>query len=1220
MSSVEARAPNDEAARSEHSSDALGRYRVGKQLAVGGMGTIYVAFDTLARREVAYKRLKVSSESARPRLTALFEREYNALRQLKHPSIVEVYDYGLDGEGPFYTMELLAGRDLASAAPLPLAEACRVIRDVASALALLHARRVVHRDVTPANVRLTEDGRAKLIDFGALSEFGVAKEIVGTPSFIAPECLSGEALDARTDLFSLGGVAYWALTRRHAYPARSIGELMDVWDIPVNPPSQQVPGLPREIDEIVLSLLERDPVARPASAAHVIERVSAVANLPAEHDENQVAYSYLMHPPLVGRAHAIEQLKRFASETIDGEGRTVMIESASGLGRSALLDQIAVSAQQVGANVLRFAPSGKRDTGLAQSIISWMRALFPDLWSAQIAKNPLFSRETRAPVRIAQSPGEVTEQRSKLVSAMQSAVTAMSLRAPLTLLVDDVHRADNESLALLASLSRIGKKSRLLLIMTREDRATGSDASALSDLRAVSTPVVLRPLSESDLATMVTTVFGDVPNAHRLARFLHAQSGGNPGQCMDLCRLLLAEKEIRYALGTFALPFDPRGDVLSSRTLELTRLTDLSEHALSTIRLVALNDSALNPSQVKSALGLDDEQLFSASEELATRGLVRQREGELSLASESLRTALRGSLAKAELEKLHGALAQCLLEHGDGTVENKFAACHHLLSADREKEAIALVWEPLRGSLLPLGSVASCVPVIERLLETMRRHGHPDEHCWMLLWPLIIAGYWGELKTVKRHREAGLTALANMTGIALANRMSPKLGKKLALIIGIFYGIFRFVRTPKRFRPNSYADGMQRFFSAVTMTTATAASAFEPEVAMQVAALLDPIEAMKDTSPGRIAREFAVATAETIAGLMQVAGKRYRWILDQLAAHKIFDEVSQAGFYDACTHGLAQAEVTCGSPDALALAEELARCHPFFRPHVETIKMTFHGYRGEKDLADYHRRQGELFALQGGLSWTAFAVLSIRTAYIAMVSQDTLGVLQAAVDLERVAEIAPNALLYRDLCRAYVAMTRGQPEAALEIYERIANMPHAKLMPAIELDAAFHAEALMRVGKLQEAKAVCEAAIAQRSAQGGTPYTLRLSIQQLAIAEAKLGEIASAKARLAELQPKLLLSEAPLPIGAVCRDQARIALMEGDAAEFDKHFAEMVRWFRKTKNQVLIQQCRKLLVEAVKVGLVAAPSWERHELVAPANTQDLSSEAPEVTELVETYS
>jgi serine/threonine-protein kinase len=236
------------------SSERSGRYRLGRQLAEGGMGTIFLAFDTLAEREVVYKRLRIASE--RSRMTTLFEREYNTLSHLAHPNIVEVYDYGLDDEGPYYTMELLPGKDLSAAAPLPVGEACRLLRDVASALALLHARRMLHRDVTPANVRLTQDGRAKWIDFGALTEFGRPRELVGTPAFIAPECLEPEPLDQRADLFALGGLAYWALTRQHAYPARSMAELPATWAVPPSAPSSHAPDVPPELDQLVLALLE----------------------------------------------------------------------------------------------------------------------------------------------------------------------------------------------------------------------------------------------------------------------------------------------------------------------------------------------------------------------------------------------------------------------------------------------------------------------------------------------------------------------------------------------------------------------------------------------------------------------------------------------------------------------------------------------------------------------------------------------------------------------------------------------------------------------------------------------------------------------------------------------------------------------------------------------------------------------------------------------------
>src|SRR5258708_30505932 len=105
-------------------------------------------------------------------------------------------------------MELLEGQDMRKAAPLPYREACRHLRDVATSLALLHARRLLHRDLSPGNVRMTTDGRCKLIDFGALAAFGTPPFIVGTPPVVPPEALAGAPLDQRSDLYELGALAY----------------------------------------------------------------------------------------------------------------------------------------------------------------------------------------------------------------------------------------------------------------------------------------------------------------------------------------------------------------------------------------------------------------------------------------------------------------------------------------------------------------------------------------------------------------------------------------------------------------------------------------------------------------------------------------------------------------------------------------------------------------------------------------------------------------------------------------------------------------------------------------------------------------------------------------------------------------------------------------------------------------------------------------------------
>lgn len=176
-----------------------------RSLGEGGLARVCEAVDLRSGRVVALKQL------LRPdhlRHKALFELEYHTLKELSHPSLIEVYEYGLTLQGrPFYTMELLAGQDVKELAPLPWQEVCELLVGVASSLAVLHSRRLLHRDVSARNVRRTGKGQAKLIDFGAMCEMGTPAEITGTAPFMAPEAVFGQPLDGRTDLYSLGALA-----------------------------------------------------------------------------------------------------------------------------------------------------------------------------------------------------------------------------------------------------------------------------------------------------------------------------------------------------------------------------------------------------------------------------------------------------------------------------------------------------------------------------------------------------------------------------------------------------------------------------------------------------------------------------------------------------------------------------------------------------------------------------------------------------------------------------------------------------------------------------------------------------------------------------------------------------------------------------------------------------------------------------------------------------
>src|SRR5262245_26810186 len=211
----------------ELAASGTARYVVTDLLGEGGMGSVYAALDSRNQSKVALKRLRVTARDSahKSRIVELFHQEFRTLAQLAHPHVVQVHDFGSDEQGPYYTMELLAGESLHALAPLPWRDVCALMRDVCSALALLHSRRLLHRDLSAKNVQRTLDGRAKLIDFGAMTLMGPTKGVVGTPPLVPPEALLQQPLDGRADLYALGGTLYYALTGMHAYPARQMVEL-----------------------------------------------------------------------------------------------------------------------------------------------------------------------------------------------------------------------------------------------------------------------------------------------------------------------------------------------------------------------------------------------------------------------------------------------------------------------------------------------------------------------------------------------------------------------------------------------------------------------------------------------------------------------------------------------------------------------------------------------------------------------------------------------------------------------------------------------------------------------------------------------------------------------------------------------------------------------------------------------------------------------------------
>jgi hypothetical protein len=1175
-----------------------GRYEVGDVLASGGVGTVHTGFDRLAQRPVAYKRLLPAIESARSRLTALFRREYDTLTHLTHPNIVEVYDYGFDATGPYYTMELLSGSDLAKLAPLPIRDACRVLRDVASALALLHARRFVHRDVSPNNVRLTSDGRAKLIDFGGLTEFGVPGEIVGTAAFMAPESLIGAALDQRTDLYSLGALAYWTLTRRTHVQARSLEELPRAWEDAILPPSHHVPAVPKALDELVLSLLQYDPVARPGSAADVAERLTTIASLPVEDDEQRVAFSYLQHAPQLGREAVTATLEQGLRAAIAGDGQMVLLEGEQGLGRSSVLHQLAVNAQLAGATVLR-VDSGLHTTtfSAARHLVDTGLRIFPDLRARARDRS---SRPARLVGRTGKAPRsalDASEHQAMLANLLTDDLLQLSRRTPLVVLVDDAHTIDAESLALFASMAEPLSTHAILMVLSMQTGQAAHQPDAQAKIESSAQRCKLTPLSEEHLTELVGTMFGGVQNSQHLALWLHEQTGGNPGHCIDLTRLLLARGAIRYSVGTFTLPreFEEGSAIARHGEAALASIAGLPQQVLELAYLAGVHTGSLTSAQLSHATGLSARDVVLACELLLQRGVLVASPDSVSCASESLRSALASSRGNDEKRAAHLALASAIGADAH-SIEARVASAQHLLAADGEH---ALAGASLLASIedrykLDLACSRPTLPLLESALSVLDAHGVPEEECLGVLIPLSLAGFYGQLDVQYRYLPRVMNALSLLLGVTLAQRLRRYLGAGLALIVGMCVGYLRFLCTRRSLNRRNFLEHFANFGAIPSSASAASACAWDVPGTYRIAHMLDPFEAAAKRSPMYLMRKFCLATADLVSVKLKAASDSYAELYAVFLGKVLgLDPLSLEQFRCGCLHGQAQALVTDAAPEALVLADELERRHVFFAPHAAGIRMSYHLYRGEVHKALPHRQHAEALALRGGTSWSAMSVLTLRMGQGYATIGDVVGLVHVVADLERIAKLAPSVDAIYMLAKAHLELLRGQPERALMVYERVLDTDAALALPSYPIERSMHVQALCALGRHQEARTLGLALIDNLAHTGRDGDSMVILARlRLANAEAGLGNLDRAAELIDSCFERAHRHDNPLALGGVHRERAYLAALAGDADSYALHLAAASEHFAATENPWLIQQVHSLRAQGTALGMGPGPARE----------------------------
>jgi tetratricopeptide (TPR) repeat protein len=448
----------------------------------------------------------------------------------------------------------------------------RIGEELCHALEHAHERGVVHRDLKPGNVWLTEDGSARLGDFGlalSLDRSRITQEgmMVGTAAYMPPEqALSGE-VSVRSDLYALGAVLYEMVTSRPPFLGDDVVAVISqhINTAPVAP-SWHNPEIPRALEGLILRLLAKDPSQRPASAAAVRKELARAASIgaevvPAEERAAANPLDRLAAGVFVGRDQELGHLRSAFDDSLSGRGRILMLVGEPGIGKTRTAEELATYARLRGAQVLW----GRCCEGegapaywpWVQIIRAYVHDREPGTLMSEMGPGAADIAEVVSEVR-ERLPGlpkppelEPEQARFRLFDSITTFFKNASQGQPLALVVDDLHWADRPSLLLLQFLAKELAPSRLLLLGTYRDVELGRQhplEQTLAELARseLSERVLLRGLGAADVARFIELSAGRTP-PEALVEAVYRETEGNPFFVHEVVQLLQSDGRLESA-------------------------------------------------------------------------------------------------------------------------------------------------------------------------------------------------------------------------------------------------------------------------------------------------------------------------------------------------------------------------------------------------------------------------------------------------------------------------------------------------------------------------------------------------------------------------------------------------------------------------------------------------------------------------------------------------
>ena len=618
-----------------HPGSRIGNYVFLREVGSGGMARVLLAKDP-AGEAVA---LKVLRKSRFKTGLVRFRREFRALSRINHPNVIRVEAYGDLFGHPYIAMEYVEGPDLHTLIrsfrgwdPKKRWRRCEeILVDLCRALSAIHRRGLVHRDLKPSNVLIDRDGNCKLTDFGIVKDLDPSHDphlsttLVGTWAYASPEQITGNPIDHRSDLYSLGVILFAMLTSKRPFVAKDMAGYLALHRDRPAPSTRDVnPRIPAHLDEICRRLLQKAPKDRFQSAQEILYRLEAEDRQPPTSED-----AADWQPALVGRDLEIDLIGTAVAALTDRRGSTIVLEGDDGSGKSRLLEQVADRARAMGFTFNRYEFDSEGP--IFGPVVKAARSLAIELGE----RCPKALRSAIQQFQKGETPRG--DARYALYDGMRDALEVVLDDRPHVILVDDLHAARPREIDFLTFLARTlieQKQLPLLIVTTLRPKANHSaDRFAAGDgLEIPVQEVEVGALSREDLAALVFDLVGDSLGARILAQRLHKETEGNAFFVTEFLRALMANNIISGRPGDRRLTLEP--DDLATGHLEIpagvrqmmkSRLDGVFPNDRLVLEVLAVGGREVDLDVLLDVLDEDEEVVLDALDRLLAGGIIRER-------------------------------------------------------------------------------------------------------------------------------------------------------------------------------------------------------------------------------------------------------------------------------------------------------------------------------------------------------------------------------------------------------------------------------------------------------------------------------------------------------------------------------------------------------------------------------------------------------------------